>query len=175
MSNDKFKALVHFMVQACAKDPSRLGATRLNKALWYTDVAAFKVSGEPMSGETYIKRQMGPVPKNILKVLQELEVEGKICVEEPSYLYDTRKYISMEEPSSNLLSEDEKTLAGRVLECVCGFTASEISEMTHDVIWDAAEMGMEIPIYATLAVNQGEVTENIRAWAEDQLEEMRVG
>jgi hypothetical protein len=33
MSTEKFKALVHYIVEECSDNPGRLGATRLNKAL----------------------------------------------------------------------------------------------------------------------------------------------
>lgn len=175
MSKEKFKALVHFMVHECKDDPDRLGAIRLNKALWYTDVAAFKANGTSVSGESYVKRQRGPVPARVLAALRELKDEGKIQIEEPKHHYDARKFISMQEPSSNLLSEDERGLAQHVLECVCGVTANEISEISHDIVWEAAELGEEIPLYATLAANEGAITEEMRAWAQDQLETERVG
>jgi hypothetical protein len=165
MANEKFKALVHYLVHECRDHPNILGAIRLNKALWYTDVVSYKANGVPVTGESYVKRKRGPVPAHILATLRELEAEGKIVIREPEYQYDVRKFISLVQPESEPLSDDERELARGILGTVCGFTANAISEMTHDNIWDAAAEGEEIPLYATLASDVGEISENVRSWA----------
>ncbi len=165
MATEKFKALVHFMVHECQDNPSKLGAIRLNKSLWYTDVAAFRASGASITSEAYVKRKMGPVPFHILATIEELKAEGKLHVREPSGKYDSRKFVSLEEPDQAKLSEDEKELARTVLSAVLGYTANAISEMTHDIIWSAADDGEEIPLYATLVSERGPITEEVRAWA----------
>lgn len=165
MATEKFKSLVHFIVHECRERPSRLGAIRLNKTLWYTDVAAYRQAGASVTSEVYVKRRMGPVPSHVLPVLRELQQEGKILIQEPEGTYDSRKYISLSEPAQGVLSDDEKALARHVLSVVLGFTANGISEATHDVIWEAAEDGEEIPLYATLASDMGEITDEVRGWA----------
>ena len=169
MSTDKFKALVHFIVHSCQDNPSRLGAIRLNKILWYTDVIAYKLNGVPLTGETYKRRKNGPVPAHILATLDELKADEKIAIREPEYQFDSRKYISLLKPETNHLSEDERNMALKVLESVCGFTANGISEMTHDLIWDAAEDGEEIPLYATLVSEKGNITDEVKSWASSML------
>lgn len=170
MATEKFKALVHFMVHECQDNPSKLGAIRLNKALWYTDVAAFRSTGASITNEAYVKRKMGPVPAHILATIEELKMEGKLHVREPSGKYDARKFVSLEAPDPAKLSEDEKALARTVLSAVLGYTANAISEMTHDIIWDAADDGEEIPLYATLVSEQGPITEDVKAWARGIIE-----
>jgi hypothetical protein len=165
MATDKFKALVHYIVHECRESPGRLGAVRLNKALWYTDVTAFKMNGASVTGEKYVKRAKGPVPAHILATLRELRDEGKILIQEPEFPYDPRKFISLVSPDTEHLSDDERSLATSTLSTVCGYTANGISELTHDIIWDAASEGEEIPLYATLASELGEVTESVRKWA----------
>lgn len=165
MPTEKFKALVHFIVHECQGHPHRLGAIRLNKALWYTDVAAYRANGASVTAETYVKRRMGPVPRHILATLAELEEDGAIHVVEPTGQYDARKFISLVPPNPDVLSADEKLLANNVLSAVLGYTANAISEMTHDIIWDAADDGDEIPMYATLASEKGTVTDCVKAWA----------
>lgn len=172
MATEKFKALVHFIVHECREHPHRLGAIRLNKTLWYTDVVSYKTNGIPVTGETYVKRKNGPVPAHILATIQELKSEGKLLVQEPEFLYDTRKFISLASPSSESLSDSERELTKSVLDMVCGFTANGISELTHDVIWDAASEGEEIPLYATLASEVGEVTDEVREWASSVIEDI---
>lgn len=165
MATEKFKALVHFIVHECREHPSRLGAIRLNKSLWYTDVTGFRATGVSVTGETYVKRKNGPVPSHILATIRELQEEGFIHIEEPQHTYDARKYISLEAPPTGVLSEDEKDMARAVVSAVLGYTANAISEMTHDIIWKAADDGEEIPIYTTLAAEAGDVTDEVKAWA----------
>lgn len=165
MATAKFKALVHFIVHECRDQPSRLGAIRLNKALWYTDVFAYKMNGVSVTGESYVKRKKGPVPAHILTTLRELKDEGKILIQEPEFLYDARKFVSLASPNVESLSDDERVLAKSILQTVCGYTANGISELTHDIIWDAAAEGEEIPLFATLASESGEVTDAVRTWA----------
>lgn len=165
MPTEKFKALVHFVVHECQAHPHRLGAIRLNKALWYTDVAAYRANGASVTAETYVKRKMGPVPQQILATISELRDEGLIHVVEPAGQYDARKFISLVPPNPDVLSADEKSLARTVLSAVLGYTANAISDLTHDIIWDAAEDGEEIPMYATLACEKGTITDEVKAWA----------
>ena len=163
----KLEALVHYIVHECRYRPDRLGAVRLNKALWYADVSAFKANGKPITGESYVKRQYGPVPRRIGEALDGLQRKGAITVREPSGLYDTRKFESLREPDPGALTGDEQRRASDVVAAVCSVTASRISDLSHDAIWDAAYSGEEIPIYATLAANEGEITPEVIAWANE--------
>ncbi len=171
MSTGKFKTLVHYIVHECRDDPGRLGSVRLNKALWFTDMIAYQADGVSVTGETYVKRRNGPVPKTILATLRELEKERKIHVREPEYRFDSRKFISLATPKSDSLSDGDRTLVKLVLDFVCQHKANEISERTHDEIWNAAEEGEIIPLYATLASGMGAITEKTIAWAESVIRE----
>ena len=164
MSTAKFKDLVHYIVHKC--DPSMLGAIRLNKALWYVDVLTYQMTGSSVTGDTYRKRQFGPVPSRILATLEALEGEGRIAIQRPEYAYDMTKYFSLQAPDDEALSKEERHLVDGVLDGLLGFSANAISERTHDSIWRAAMNGEEIPLHATLVAVPGEVTPEILAWAD---------
>ena len=172
MGNQKLKALVHFIIHECADNPGRLGAVRLNKILWFTDMLTYQTRGATATGEKYLKRRQGPVPATILQTLDELEAEGKIQIDEPSRIYETRKFVSLDSPDISLLLDEDRDLAMYVIEKVCEQTASEVSEVSHDEAWDAASDGEEIPMCATLAVGRGAITPEIRAWAESEFERL---
>lgn len=171
MATDKFKALVHYLVHACRDNPARLGALRLNKALWFTDVIAFQEDGVSVTGAKYVKRARGPVPAAILPVIDELCEEGKLLVQRPRRRYEATLYYSLEDPDVSLLSERARERGRFVLDSLLGLSANEISEDTHDEIWAAAAEGEEIPLYATLAAGRGEVTEEVRVWAQSVVDE----
>ena len=168
-ANEKFKALVHLMVHTCKNDTARLGSIRLNKALWFVDLIAYQKRGQPVTCEKYVKRKKGPVPKRILATLRELETDGAIRIQEPKHTYDTRKYTSLTEPNLDPLGEDDRILAVNVLTSVLGHTADEISELTHEEIWKAAAEGEEIPLCATLVSGQGQITNAVRKWANEEV------
>lgn len=167
MASEKFKALVHYVV-ASADDPHRLGATRLNKICWYADTLAYRYGGKTITGETYIKRTHGPVPKSILATIRELEAEQKIHVRDHQ-LFQSRKmrlFQAMEDADASVFDEDERGIIDFVVARVChDHTAASISELTHDAVWEAANDGEEIPMSATLVSEPAEFTEKVSAWA----------
>ena len=165
MTNQKFASLVHHIIHECTDQPRELGALRLNQVLWFSDVIAYKLRGRPISGDIYVKRQFGPVPKHILQTLDQLVQEEKVIVIDPEYQFDTRKFVSQVAPLSNSLSDEEKAIVSAVLDDVLGRTANAVSEMSHDVIWAAAKEGEEIPLFSTLVGHVGEVTADVVDWA----------
>lgn len=163
----KFKALVHYVCDQCA-DPTMLGATKLNKVLWYSDTLAYRLRGKSISGETvYIKRQYGPVPKQILQTLEELERGGALKIRETPYFNKKkREFIALESSDPSVFTDEERDIIDIVISAICkDHTASSISEMSHDAIWEAAQLGEEIPIYAVLAANAAPITKQHEAWA----------
>lgn len=174
MSTAKFKALVHYVVASC-DDPQRLGATRLNKILWFADTTVYRLTGTSITGESYVKRQRGPVPKTILKTIRELQAENKIHVREKEFAsYKMRLFTPLEEPDVSLFSTVELEVVNSVLNDVCGnHTANSISELSHDQVWQAALEGEEIPLFATLASAKGEFTTEIAEWADSVVERIK--
>lgn len=168
MANDKFKALVHHVVSSC-DDPTRLGAIRLNKILWFADSISYRLHGASITGESYVKRQYGPVPKNILSTIDELVDDGSIMVAEKENAigHKTRLFVSLENPSDDFFSPLELGVIEVMIKEICtNHTANSISDLTHDQVWEAANMGEEIPLYATLARNPGEIGEEAMIWAD---------
>ena len=169
MSMSKLKTLVHVVIYRCRNYPHRLGAVRLNKVLWFSDVHAYRSLGQSVSGEPYVKRERGPVPLRILQALEELKSEGIIRIEEPTYHLDTRKFYSLHRTQSDVFTEDQENIVIAVLEGVLGQTANEVSEASHGLAWEVAEMGEEIPLCATLAETPGEYSDEIMKWAREEI------
>lgn len=172
MSREKFKAMVHYIVHECRDNPGRLGAVRLNKALWFTDMISYQKDGVSVTGEKYIRREKGPVPATILATIEELVAEEKILVQEPEFAYDSRKYISLGHPNTEMLSDDERESVRSILDFVCDHTTNEIIGLTHGDVWAAAAEGEEMPLFATLAAVSGEITDEARDWAETIVQEI---
>ena len=143
----------------------QLGAVRLNKILWFADAFAYQKRGNPITEETYVKRKLGPVPRHILRTLDELRNEGKIHIIEPEYPLDTRKFIPLATPNEEEFTEGEKRLIASIVDAVLSRSANEISELSHDLVWETAREGEEMPLEATLVANRGVVTNDFLQWA----------
>lgn len=164
-NKEKFKNLVLYVCDKC--EPKELGSTKLNKVLWYTDMLSYVYFQQPVTGETYIKRQFGPVPKHVLSILNELELNRQIATKESEYFgYDKKEYIALKKPNLTLFTGQEISLIDAMIEVICKEnTARTISQASHDRIWELAEIGEEIPYHAFLASNIGEIDKEDVEWA----------
>ena len=166
LNRDKFKALVHYVCDK-ATDPSVLGAVKLNKVLWYSDSIQYLLMGHSITGETYVKRQHGPVPRHILWAVDALVAEGKVARGRVDHFgFYKNEYIAITESSVEMFSANEIKLIDAAFDHVClNHTARSVSEETHGVIWQLAGMGEEIPLATAFAADVGEVDEADFAWA----------
>jgi hypothetical protein len=171
LNRDKLKALVHYICDK-ATDPSVLGAVKLNKVLWYSDSIGYVVFGRSITGETYVKRQHGPVPRHIVGVVNALVEEGKIARGRVDHFgHYKNEYISIRDSNLGMFSAEEISLVDEAFEHVClSHTAKSISEETHGVIWQLAEMGEEIPLATVFATDVGELDEVDMDWGSRNLD-----
>lgn len=165
----KLKTLVHYVIAKA--HTSRLGSVRLNKILWYVDTISYRTTGESVTGETYVKQPRGPVAKHLPAILGELEHSGAIAIRTGyRFRHPMRDYIALKDPSTLSLKKMSKAdldLADEIREVICEeHTANSISELSHDLIWETANMGEVIPMSASLASIPGEVTHEMLKWAE---------
>src|SRR5437868_15200944 len=106
----KFKSLVHYICWRCT-DPTKLGATKLNKALWLSDFKAYLELGEPVTGAAYVKRQFGPAPKLIVPILNELQEEANLSIRDVDYYgHDKKEFFALTRPDLSDFTPDEISL-----------------------------------------------------------------
>ena len=167
----KFKALTHYICARCEDDPSRLGATKLNKIIWYAETGHFLRTGKPLTGARYVKRQHGPVPACITFMVDELVQEGKIFVRDvPYYGQEKKEYINLKEPEiDRFFSASNIRDVDRLIYLVCDtHTARSISKTSHNEPWRLASIGEDLPLFTAIAL-PGELTENDTEWADKQI------
>jgi len=170
----KLKNITHYICEKCS-DPNKLGTTKLNKILWLIDCISYEKTGKSVTKATYIKRQYGPVPKEILEVKNELQKEGKIAIRKDFVCgrIVQEKLISLKEPDINGFTSKEISLSDSIIADICfNHTAKSISELTHDEIWEAAEIGEQLPLFVVFARNNGEINENDISWAKEKLKSL---
>jgi hypothetical protein len=70
-------------------------------------------------------------------------------------------------------TREEISIVDLVIGEVCNeHTAKSISKISHDAIWEMAEIGEDLPFYTVLA-EQGEITEEDVAWADTKIAELQ--
>ena len=169
LDREKLKALVHYICWQC-DDPKTLGGTKLNKVLWYSDMSSYVRRNQPITGEKYVKRQFGPVAYHLLPILDELASEGRVIKRRVGYRGRPKdEFFALKEPPLDQFDAEEINLINRWIEYVCRQnTAESISHETHDIIWELAELGEEIPYYTVWASELGEVTPEDLQWASSE-------
>ena len=78
---EKYKHMILSYLRMDISDDRKIPKTKLAKMLYLADFAWFYSNLESMSGMEYRKLTYGPVPDMFFRVLDELEVEGKINIE----------------------------------------------------------------------------------------------
>ncbi|TAD73577.1 MAG: DUF4065 domain-containing protein [Sphingomonadales bacterium] len=167
VANEKLKEALHFVIECC-DDSSRLGAVRLNKILWFSDCHSYREHGASITADGYVKRRFGPVPKRVLAATRELEEESKIAIREVPYSSrkSFREFISLKQPEHSALSEQDMAVLKAYTTLICNeFSAAQISDLSHDQVWEAADEGEEIPLYTIFASVPGAITDEVRSWA----------
>lgn len=169
-NNKKYETIVHYIINSC-DDIRKLGSIKLNKILFYSDTEMFVRKNKTITNDKYIKRQFGPVPKKILTILSNLEKKKKISIRKPSKnrLDNTTLYFSLtDDIDLDIMTAEEVSILEHYLKLICdNYTAAEISNISHNKIWELADMGEEIPIYAIHAAETEEINvDDIEALSE---------
>lgn len=170
-TDERLKNLILFVCSRC-DDSIKIGATKLNKILWFADSASYQHSGKSISGVRYKKLQHGPAPIGLQSAIRDLEREGRMAVKEQKFFgYTQKQFIALEYPQPNLFSDEELQFVEFITNIICEkHTANSISRLSHDSVWEAASMGEEIPLSANLAANEGVITTEDLEWADSVIE-----
>jgi hypothetical protein len=167
---EKFANVVHYICHK-AENPAVLGSVKLNKVLWYADVIHYMVDGAPITGETYVKRQLGPVPQHMPSVMTRLIDTGRVARGKVDHFgFMKNEFISLREPDISAFTPQEIARIDEAFDHVClNHTARSISDETHGVIWELAAMGEHMPYSTVFASTEGEIDEADVAWAVKQI------
>lgn len=164
--NEKYRNAVHYIIDKC-ENPYKLGSIKLNKILLFTDGILLRKTGKTLTEDTYIKRQFGPVPKNILKILNGLKNDNIIAIRDGKKNNDARLFFSLREPDiSNLSSTEIDALYTVTMFIYKKFKVKEISDITHQPkIWDYLNIGDEVDLYSYFISEEAEITKEDINWA----------
>jgi hypothetical protein len=147
---EKMRAGILHAARSCA--PGDLGAVKLHKVLYYLDMISYAHHRLAVTGATYRKRPNGPASDQLLFLLRDMERAGDIQIQDVNYFgYYKKEYIALAAEPEGVLNEAEVGLLDDVIDFVCRQnTARSISEYSHALPWEMAEMGGEIPYHSAM-------------------------
>ncbi|HXW23418.1 MAG TPA: Panacea domain-containing protein [Xanthobacteraceae bacterium] len=167
MQYDRAK-LKTVILYACLKcGPAQLGAVKLHKVLYFTDMIYYANTGVPVTGATYRKSTFGPTCDQLLVTLSRMAREKALEVREVDYFgYRKKEYTALESPEIERLNETEITLLDEVIEFVCfNNTAKTISEFSHNRAWELARHGDILKYNSVFQIYPTEVSPETMDWA----------
>ena len=109
-----------------------MGKVKLNKLLYYLDFVSFRDNGCSVTGDKYINKEFGPVPKSIDEMLSLLIRENMLEIIQPTYKDShTNSYKHLQEPKVQIFNDYEKTLLERICQEFYPWNTDKIVAQTH--------------------------------------------
>jgi hypothetical protein len=160
----KIEQVAHYAI--CHSEPNNLGATKLNKVLWFADVFHYRKYGKTVTGlDAYVKMPRGPVPHNIEAVLSRMKQKGLIIESSvEKFSYPMRQFYPLERIDADMFSSSEIEAIHEAIAFITPMTATLASNETQTTYWDEIEMGKPMKIGAA-SIQTGELEEADLEWA----------
>ena len=138
----KFKAMLHYIISKC-ESKENFGRVLLYKLLYFSDFDYYEKFEKPISGETYLRKKMGPAPSHFFEAIDDLVNQRKIDETIDFVInYKKYKYFSLVEPDTSSLSSKELCVIDDVIKRLSHFYSNEISHYSHgDIPWRLADDG----------------------------------
>lgn len=170
--SEKLMELILYIAQQSQDDP-RFSSTKLNKILFIADFFAYGLWGESITGTTYVRRQFGPTPREMLQIQNRLELEGRAEIEERMYFgYQQKRLRPKANPDLSLFTPDQIALVDDVLNQCRELSATQLSDWTHRLPpWLSAEDGEEISYESVFVLERLKPGREDMKWAESALQE----
>lgn len=156
MDKCKYENAILFFAQHV---PS-LGRVKLNKLLYFADFDHFEKYGTPITGDTYLNNELGPVPEHVQSILSEMQRSKKLH-EFPEQVYEYVRYRlqPIAEADVAVFKSSEIAMLCSVASKWGPHTAKELVIASHgEAPWIASRRGESIP-YA-LAYYRGKYDES---------------
>ncbi len=164
--SDKFRELVVYVAKQSDEDP-RFGMIKLNKILYYSDFAAYRQLGQPITGATYRKYCEGPAPIELPVARGELINSGDAISEERPYFAGSVVRLVIRagrEPNRELFRPGELEIVDEVVDFFEGKTEREVATFSHhEPGWAVASDREDIP-YETAWLSSGPASRDAEDW-----------
>jgi hypothetical protein len=153
----KLEEAVHYI---CSRASENLGAVKLNKILYYSDMTHYAQTGNAITGATYAKQFRGPVPKQVVPAIDHLVHDRRLSVENVSYFdFVKREFTTFGATDDTVFSKAEIERMDFVIHSIDKFSAREISDISHTIVWKSAELGETLPYDSFFVAYLGDITD----------------
>lgn len=128
----KYSNALLYFIKYC--NNKYLGATKLNKLLYYLDFISYRDRGRSVTKDIYVHKQYGPVPSQVDDILIEIHKNRLIDIERIDYKDgETFKYtlIGDTKPDEMVFDDYEKTLLKNLCDQFHLWSTDKIVEQTH--------------------------------------------
>jgi uncharacterized phage-associated protein len=120
------------MIEYLARKGTDVYKTKLNKLLFYADMAGYYLTGKGMSGAVYVNLPYGPVPDRYEEIIDSGVRSNRLQMSPVSGKGEkVRLVLPGQEPSGGL-DDDDKRILDWVLQNYDTLSTAEISEKSHD-------------------------------------------
>lgn len=150
---------------------SDLGLIKLNKILWFADKIFMYKHYKSITEQEYIRNPYGPVVKKMEKILKKLETQGYIKTHKISRAGMIQTcFLCLKEPDLKNISAEEISIIDSVITELAFKSAKELSQETHDELWECTKNGDILPLESVFFKDIIEPSEEDIQWALKALE-----
>jgi uncharacterized phage-associated protein len=164
--DSKLAEFVLYVAEKTEEDATA-GSTKLNKILYFSEVAHLRKYGTPITTGEYQRLPQGPALRRLVPIIETLQARGDATeVRRDRFGYEQTKLIAIREPNLDSFGSTEIAVIDDVIQALWGRSAKETSELSHeDAGWRSVEDGQTIPKSMAFA-DHPETTDTIRRRAE---------
>lgn len=165
---NKLKQLILYVAEQLLEDRHG-GATKLNKVLFFADFAHMRMHGRPITGVPYQKLEHGPAPRTLTSISAELVRDKQATLKREAFLgykfERFERFVPLVPADLSVFEPDEIDTVNQVIADLAGFTARQVSDLSHEEFgWQMVDYNETIP-YATAGLRKAELTPSIEAHA----------
>jgi hypothetical protein len=130
-------------------------------------------TGDAITGATYAKQRRGPVPRQVLPAIDHLVQAGRLSVQNISdFDFVRREFTTHGETEDSVFSRAEIEKLDYVVHSIDKFSGREISDISHTIIWNAAELGETLPYDSFFVSYLGDLTEDDMTRVQESIQEV---
>jgi hypothetical protein len=138
---DRLRQLILYVSLRCEKAP-RFGKIKLNKIIWKADFNSFAKRKMPVTGRAYQKIELGPAPKEMKPLLDEMEHIGLIDYQNTDFGDDIveMRPIAKVPPNLAYFSKDDLSFVEEAIFYYWEKTGMETSDGSHGIAWKSRRL-----------------------------------
>ena len=141
------------------------GKTKLHKLLWMSDFQHYRLTGESITGASYIHRRHGPMVDGLETRLASLADAQRLMIRRrDQFGYVQQRPVPLERADLSLFSGLEIAVVEQMLREAQDKSARDLSELSHQHVgWRGTEEGEVIPYESALIELEQPTEEEISA------------